>query len=78
MPDTQETIPGLGRHGGRWSRRLDVSVTDRRWQHGCGRRHRPGSPCPPVGVWLVLAGCPHCVYVRGYYCSAHAQQSETR
>ena len=37
----------------------------------CHRRHEPGSPCPPIGVWLVLTLCPRCDEEAGIYCPTH-------
>ncbi len=50
---------------------LDASATGPAWKCGCGQRHRPGSPCPPVGVWLVLAMCRDCAPRSGAYCGRH-------
>lgn len=73
MPDTQDTLPGLGRHGGIWARYLTAGcVDDGAWrnaiatlQHvgtcrrpGCGGLLRPGVPYElPGGRWQYPAVC---------------------
>lgn len=38
----------------------------------CPRKHKPGSTCPPVGIWLVSAFCrTGCSAATGHYCSRH-------
>lgn len=55
---------------------LDISVTDHRWDcRPCRRRHAPGSPCPPVGVWLVLTLCRTCDPKAERYCSRHRDRT---
>jgi hypothetical protein len=51
--------------------RRDISATDPAWEHHCGHRHQPGTPCPPSAVWLVLAMCRDCMPRTGAYCRRH-------
>lgn len=53
--------------------KVDVSVG---WVcERCPRKHAPGSACPPVGVWLVLAFCRACDPKAERYCSRHRDRN---
>jgi hypothetical protein len=57
-------------------RDVDVSANDPRWRcpvKCVAYRHRPGSPCPPVRVWLVASICLRCrpSPAGTYYCTHH-------
>jgi hypothetical protein len=55
------------------AKKRDVS-DDGSWDcPDCPYRHDPKADCPLPGVWLVLAGCPNCVYLTGAYCRRHAR-----
>ncbi len=50
--------------------KVDGSVSWNRCT-SCGTTHRTEVPCPPVGVWLVLALCGRCNPKTGLYCTRH-------
>lgn len=50
--------------------KVDVSASWTRCPR-CPAGHPSHSPCPPVGVWLVLALCHRCNPKTGAYCNRH-------
>lgn len=50
--------------------KVDVSAS---WPpcRSCPHRHPSHAPCPPSGVWLVLALCPACNPAKELYCRTH-------